>query len=114
MNNSFSIAHHCQHLADESRNAARGVYTNALGLPHLDVSTWQLITMAYEKGVKAAQLDVDTKVLTVVYQPEKTSPDKIRRAVANAGYDADSVLAEPRAYQRLPDCCQKTAAPHKD
>jgi periplasmic mercuric ion binding protein len=70
--------------------------------------------MAYEKGVKAAELDVDTKMLTVVYQPDKTSPDKIRRAVAHTGYDADSIIAEPRAYQRLPECCQKTAAPHKE
>ncbi|MBC7448003.1 MAG: cation transporter [Hymenobacteraceae bacterium] len=70
--------------------------------------------MAYEKGVKAAELDVESKLLTVVYQPDKTSVDKLRLAISRAGYDADSVQADARAHQRLPDCCQKTAAPHAD
>ncbi len=70
--------------------------------------------MAYEKGVKAAELDVESKMLTIVYQPDKTSLDKLRLAIARTGYDADSVQADPRAHQRLPDCCQKSAAPHAD
>ncbi len=70
--------------------------------------------MAYEKGVKAAELDVESKVLTVVYYPGKTSVDKLRQAIARTGYDADSVPADSRAHDRLPDCCQRTAAPHAD
>ena len=70
--------------------------------------------MAYEKGVKAAELDVASKMLTIVYQPDKTTVEKLRQAVARAGYDADSVAADPRAYQRLPDCCRKDVAPHGD
>ena len=70
--------------------------------------------MAYEKGVKAAELDVESKMLTVVYQPDKTSIEKLRLAVSRAGYDANSVKADQRAHDRLPDCCQKTAAPHAD
>lgn len=63
--------------------------------------------MAYEKGVKAAELDVDTKLLTVVYRPDKTTPAKLRNAVVLAGYTADSLAADPRAFSRLPECCQK-------
>ena len=70
--------------------------------------------MAYEKGVKAAELNVESKMLTIVYQPDKTSLDKLRLAIARTGYDADSVVADKRAHDRLPDCCQKTAAPHAD
>lgn len=70
--------------------------------------------MAYEKGVKAAELDVEAKMLTIVYQPEKTSVEKLRLAISRAGYDADSLKADSRAHDRLPDCCQKTAAPHAD
>lgn len=63
--------------------------------------------MAYEKGVKKATLDVDSKVLTVIYRPDKTTPDKIRKAVAAVGYDADDVPANAQAYEELPGCCKK-------
>lgn len=63
--------------------------------------------MAYEKGVKKSNLDVETAILTVEYSPKKTSPEKIRKAVSDVGYDADDVLADPKAYDNLPTCCKK-------
>jgi len=63
--------------------------------------------MAFEKGVKSAILDVESSVLTVEYNPKKTNPDLIRKAVAAAGYDADDVPAEPTAYDNLHECCKK-------
>lgn len=68
--------------------------------------------MAYEKGVQQAQLDVASKILTVTYRPEKTTPAALRAAVQQTGYDADDQQAETRAYDRLPDCCKKTNATH--
>jgi periplasmic mercuric ion binding protein len=61
------------------------------------------------KGVKKAELDLTTKVLTVEYNGKKTSPDKIRTAIANLGYDADNVKANNRATKQLPHCCQPGA-----
>jgi mercuric ion binding protein len=69
-------------------------------------------SLAYEKGVQAANLDVPSKVLTVTYNPAKTTPEALRTAVQKTGYDADAVTADARAYDRLPDCCKKTAAAH--
>jgi len=69
-------------------------------------------SLAYEKGVQAANLDVPSKVLTVTYNPAKTTPEALRTAVQKTGYDADAVTADARAYERLPDCCKKTAAAH--
>ena len=69
-------------------------------------------SLAYEKGVQAANLDVPSKVLTVTYNPAKTTPEVLRTAVQKTGYDADAVTADARAYDRLPDCCKKTAAAH--
>lgn len=66
-------------------------------------------SMAYEKGVQAANLDVPSKVLTVTYNPAKTSAEVLRTAVQKTGYDADNVTADARAYDRLPECCKKTA-----
>jgi hypothetical protein len=34
--------------------------------------------------------------------------ETIRTDIANAGYDADDVTANPEAYQKLPTCCKKT------
>ena len=71
-------------------------------------------SMAYEKGVKSAILDVDSQMLTVAFFPNKTNPDKIRKAVTLTGYDADQVPANERAYNKLEDCCKKDNAVHKD
>lgn len=62
------------------------------------------------KGVKKAELDLETKVLTVEYNPKKTSPEKIRKVLSDLGYDADDVKANNRATKELPHCCQ----PKKD
>src|ERR1035437_3057398 len=59
-----------------------------------------------EKGVTKSSLDVPTKVVTVNYDPAITNPDKIRLAISNAGYDADAVKANPKAYKKLDDCCK--------
>jgi mercuric ion binding protein len=71
-------------------------------------------SLAYEKGVQAASLDVPSKVLTVTYRPDKTTPDALRTAVQRTGYDADNVTADARAYDRLPECCKKTNNVHSD
>ncbi len=68
--------------------------------------------MAFEKGVTAVTLDVETKILTVEYKTGKSSPEKLRKAVSNIGYDADEVPANKKAYDRLPGCCKKDVAPH--
>ncbi len=63
--------------------------------------------MAFEKGVKKSSLDVDSKMLTVSYNPQKTTPEKLRIAVSKSGYDADDVKADPKAYKKLDECCKK-------
>jgi copper chaperone CopZ len=67
--------------------------------------------LAFEKGVKKSSLDVETKIVTVTYRPSKTTPEKIRRAISKAGYDADDVTADPKAYGKLPACCKKPDDP---
>ncbi|MFN7012675.1 MAG: heavy-metal-associated domain-containing protein [Bacteroidia bacterium] len=64
-------------------------------------------TMAYEKGVKKADLNVETKVFTITYNPQKTSPEKIKKAINKAGYDADDCPADSKAYENLQACCKK-------
>ena len=68
-------------------------------------------TLAFEKGVKKSELDLETHIVTVSYKKGKTSPEKIREAISKAGYDADDVAADPKAYSRLPACCKKPDDP---
>ncbi|MBT9393877.1 heavy-metal-associated domain-containing protein [Hymenobacter sp. NST-14] len=69
-------------------------------------------SLAYEKGVQQASLDVPSKVLTVTYRPDKTTPEALRSAVQKTGYDANDQTADARAYERLPECCKKTNSTH--
>jgi mercuric ion binding protein len=69
-------------------------------------------TLNYEKGVKSSSVNIETQEVTVIYNPLKTTPDKIRAAISKAGYDADSIPADQKAYKRLKPCCTKDG--HKD
>jgi periplasmic mercuric ion binding protein len=68
--------------------------------------------LAYEKGPKKSELTVKTQIVTVVYDTKKTSPEKIKKAISEAGYDADEVPAYPKAYEKLNACCKKENAVH--
>jgi copper chaperone CopZ len=67
--------------------------------------------MAYEKGVSGSDLNMEDKILTVTYKIGKTTPEKIRKAINDLGYDADDTLADPKAYAALPPCCKKPDDP---
>jgi copper chaperone CopZ len=68
--------------------------------------------LAFEKGIRSATLDVDSKIATVVYNPQKTSPGQIRKTLSKIGYDADTIHANEAAYAKLPACCKKDAPKH--
>lgn len=60
---------------------------------------------AYVKGVKTAEWDKTTKILTVVYNSEKTNLDKITLAIAKIGHDSKLHTASDKVYKKLPGCC---------
>ena len=63
--------------------------------------------LAFEKGVKYAEMDVKTGVLTVNYRKDKTTVAHLRSLISNLGYSADSVKADSLAYENLHFCCKK-------
>ncbi len=65
--------------------------------------------LGMEKGIKSVSLDLDTKIVTVGYDPKKTNPDQIRKDISMIGYDADNVPADKKAFDKLPPCCKKAA-----
>ena len=64
--------------------------------------------LAFEKGVKYAEMDLKTGVLTLKYRKDKTSLTHLRSLISSLGYSADSVKADSLAYENLHVCCKKT------
>ncbi len=62
--------------------------------------------LAFEKGVKEATLNLDDKVMTIVYNPKKTDPQTLRERITMVGYHADTLARNPMAYENLPMCCK--------
>lgn len=63
-------------------------------------------SLAHVEGVNSADWEVDTKVMTVIYDNEVISLDEIKKKVADAGHDTDKFQANEKAYNNLPGCCQ--------
>ena len=65
--------------------------------------------LAFEKGVKTADLNIDNKIVTVIYNHKKTSPDVIRKRITKVGYNADNFERDAKSYEKLPECCKDGA-----
>jgi mercuric ion binding protein len=63
--------------------------------------------MRHEEGIVKFTVDFKKKTATVTYLTDRTNIENIKALIANVGYDADDVTAEPDAYKRLPICCKK-------
>ncbi|GIV28981.1 MAG: hypothetical protein KatS3mg028_0047 [Bacteroidia bacterium] len=65
------------------------------------------------KGVKYAEWNKKTRTLTVSYKPSVISIEAIQNLILKAGHDVDSLKADDKIYQKLPDCCKyRDVAPH--
>ncbi len=58
-------------------------------------------------GIQGLKFNLRKGEITVKYLTDRINIEEIKTAIANAGYDADDVPAEPGAYQRLPKTCKK-------
>lgn len=57
------------------------------------------------KGVQSATWNVDTKLLSLSYDPSKTTLDKVQKRILDAGHDVENKKAKDIIYQSLPECC---------
>lgn len=60
----------------------------------------------YTKGIKFAELDVESRKLTVKFKNDVISLDEIKKQVSQLGYQADEVKADQVAFDKLPACCK--------
>lgn len=57
------------------------------------------------RGVKKADWNIDTKMLSLIYDPSKISLDKVHSKIAAAGHDTYLKKANDAVYNALPKCC---------
>jgi periplasmic mercuric ion binding protein len=62
--------------------------------------------LAHEYGVSSVKADYKRHIVAVAWYTDRTNIENIKTALANLGYDADDVTADPDAYKRLPITCQ--------
>ena len=60
----------------------------------------------YTKGVSFAELDLETKKVTVKYNSDKITLDDVKKAINKIGYHADDFKASQENILKLPACCQ--------
>lgn len=65
--------------------------------------------MKSEEGVVKVVVDIRKKITSITFAPDRTNMENIKTAIANLGFDADDVVAEPEQYKRLPLCCKREA-----
>lgn len=58
-------------------------------------------------GVTYVNVNYRKGETTVKYVTDRVNIEEIRTAIANAGFDADSVSANTEFYKLLPKCCKK-------
>mgnify|MGYP003710462607 CR=1 FL=1 len=52
-------------------------------------------------------MDADVCVIhRCIHAYKKTNLEKIKRAISLIGYDADEIIADKKAHDKLPKCCQ--------
>ncbi|MHA4807227.1 heavy-metal-associated domain-containing protein [Flavitalea flava] len=63
--------------------------------------------LSHEEGILKVNVDYKKKIAVVSYLVDRTNVENVKTLIANAGYDADDITAEPDSYKRLPQCCKK-------
>lgn len=68
----------------------------------------------YTKGIVFAELDVDTKVVTVKYKTSIIDEAGVIALINNLGYDAGDSKRNEEAFSKLPKCCQSAGHCSRD
>lgn len=66
--------------------------------------------LAYEKGVKESNASVESKIVTVTYNPEKTNPEKIEKVIDKLGYNASVMNSKHNCADKKADCKTKKSS----
>jgi len=62
--------------------------------------------LKFEEGVTKVVAYPRSRYTMVTYLADRTNMENIKTAIANLGYDADDIPADPEAYKQLPKTCR--------
>jgi outer membrane receptor for ferrienterochelin and colicin len=91
--------------ADAQTNATKDSSAVITVYGNCDQCKHRIETAAKGKGVVSASWDTESKLLSIVFDPSRTSLDKIEHRVVGAGHDTKFKKATDEAYSSLPSCC---------
>ena len=63
----------------------------AAAMPSETVPVLKNDNIAFEKGVKDLKVDLEKKLVSITYDPSKTSVEKLAAAIARLGYKAEKL-----------------------
>ena len=58
-------------------------------------------------GITFVNVGVKKKQVRVKYLIDRTNVEMVKASIANAGYKAEEIDANPDSYKMLPKCCKK-------
>jgi cation transport ATPase len=58
------------------------------------------------EGVSKAEWNMQTKMLTLEYNPSMVSCEDVQRKIAAVGHDTEKFSADDKAYDKLDACCK--------
>ncbi|MEI6947623.1 heavy-metal-associated domain-containing protein [Paraflavisolibacter sp. H34] len=93
-----------------SRAQTKAVQTVKISTPTVQCESCKKRVETYLKrydGVLSATVNVKKKETTVKFASDRINQEEVKTAIANAGYDAAEITANPDSYNRLPKCCKK-------
>jgi hypothetical protein len=61
----------------------------------------------FEKGLIQWRINLISGEIRLQYIPDRVTPDDIRAALNNSGFDADTEKASEEAYKKLPPICKR-------
>lgn len=86
--------------------ASNGMTTKFIVYGNCEMCKKRIEAAAKIEGVTLADWDVDTKMLTLTFDPAKVKPRQVHQAVAAVGHDTDKERADDAVYAKLHGCCQ--------
>ncbi len=63
-------------------------------------------TTVKSEGATSATWDQKTEMLTVSFDPQKTSVEALQKKLASVGHDTEKFKADDKVYNALPSCCK--------
>jgi copper chaperone CopZ len=86
-------------LAQDSKTETFKVYGNC------GMCKKRIEKAAAGEGIAKADWNVETKIMTITYDPSKTTNTAIQKKIAAVGHDTEKEKAPDTVYNKLPGCC---------